>query len=174
MSNTPDHNFVEQLQSTIDARGLQISEVLAQARQFTTVSGLAFGFLLNIAASYGGGEVFARLISRILIGLALISTASAILIFALPAIYIQIRFPMDKKQILRFYVWSHKFLLYGVVLLSVGMYAAVWFALDRLTLLDWPSPILATGIFIIPFTVYELRRMGSPIELTEREGNGTK
>lgn len=162
MDNTPEHNLVEDLQSTIDARGIQISDVLAQARQFTTVSGLAFGFLLNIAAS---SPLFPRPVGRILIALALVSTASAILIFALPAIYIQSRFPIDRKQILHFYVWSHKFILCGIVFLGLGMYSAVWFALDRLISLDWPAPILATGIFIIPFTVYRLRRIGDPKEL---------
>jgi hypothetical protein len=165
MGNTPEHSLIEDLQSTIDAHGLQISEVLGQARQFTTVSGLAFGFLLNIAATSGGEQAIPRVIGRTLISLALISTASAILIFALPAIYTQIRFPMDKKQILRFYVWSHRFILYGIVFLSVGLYSAVWFALDRLIILDWPAPILATGIFVIPLTVYRLRKIGGPIEL---------
>jgi len=163
MGNTPEHNLVEEVQSSVDAHGLQISEVLAQARQFTTVSGLAFGFLLNIAASFG--NVFPRVIGRSLICLALISTASAIFIFALPAIYIQISFPIDKKQTLHFYVWSHKFILCGIALLCLGMYSAVWFALDRLILLDWPAPILATGIFVIPLTVYRLRRIGDPTEL---------
>jgi len=162
MGNTPEHSLIEDLQSTIDAHGLQISEVLGQARQFTTVSGLAFGFLLNIAAS---SPFFPRLFGRSLISLALVSTASAILIFALPAIYVQIRFPIDKKQIMHFYVWSHKFILCGIVFLGLGMYSAVWFALDRLIIRDWPAPVLATGIFIIPFTVYRLRRIGDPKEL---------
>ena len=50
MGNKSEHSLVEELQSTIDAHGIQISDVLAQARQFTTVSGLAFGFLLTIAS----------------------------------------------------------------------------------------------------------------------------
>ena len=74
-------------------------------------------------------------------------------------------FPIDKKQTLHFYVWSHKFILCGIALLGFGMYAAVWFALDRLIVLDWPAPIVATGIFVIPLTVYRLRRIGGPKEL---------
>jgi len=163
VDNKSEHSLVEELQSTVDARGIQISDVLGQARQFTTVSGLAFGFLLNIAASFG--SLFPRLVGRSLISLALISTASAIFIFALPAIYIQMHFPIDKKQTLHFYVWSHKFILSGIALLCLGMYSAVWFALDRLIILDWPAPILATGIFVIPFTIYRLRRIGDPKEL---------
>jgi len=163
MGNKSEHSLVEELQSTIDAHGIQISDVLAQARQFTTVSGLAFGFLLSIASGFA--HVFERVLGRALVSLALICTASALLIFALPAIYVQLSFPIDKKRILRFYVWSHKFILCGIALLCLGMYSAVWFALDRLILLDWPAPILATGIFVIPFTVYRLRRIGDPIEL---------
>jgi len=160
VGNASEHSFVEDLQSSIDARGLQISDMLAQARQLTTVSGLAFGFLLSIASS----QVFERIVGRALISFALMSTASAIIVFLLPLLYTQLRFPMDRKQIFKFYVWSHKFILCGVVLLFAGIYTAVCYALYLQ--LDWPAPIVATGMFLVPLIIYRLRKIGDPTGLT--------
>jgi hypothetical protein len=160
MGNASEHSFVEDLQSSIDARGLQISDILAQARQLTTVSGLAFGFLLSIAASHE----FERIIGRVLVSFALMSTATAIIVFLLPLLYTQLRFPMGREQILKFCVWSHKFILCGIVLLFAGIYTAVWYALYLQ--LDWPAPIVATGMFLVPLIIYRLRKIGDPTELT--------
>jgi hypothetical protein len=157
MDNTQEHNLVEDLQSTIDALGIPIGDTLGQARQLTTVAGLAFGFLLSIAAT----PLYT--LGRVLISIALISTATAILISLLPLLYIQLNFPLDKKQKLQFYVWSHKFLLCGIVPLSLGIYCAVFFAL--FVLISWFAPIVATSIFVIPFIVYGLRKIGDPTEL---------
>jgi len=107
MGNTPKHNLVEDLQSTIDARSIQIGDVLGQARQLTTVSGLAFGFLLTIAANYE----MQKMVGNILVSIALVSTATAIFISLLPMPYIQLHSPIGKKQTLQFYVWSRKFIL---------------------------------------------------------------
>jgi ABC-type uncharacterized transport system permease subunit len=159
MGNTPEHSLVEDLQSTIDARGMQIGDVLGQARQLTTVSGLAFGFLLSIAANY---EI--RLtIGNVLVSIALVSTATAIFISLLPLLYIQLSSPMDKKQTLQFYVWSRKFILWGVVPLAVGVYCAVLFALSRLFFRE--SSIIAAMILVLPLILYGLRRIGDPPEL---------
>jgi hypothetical protein len=160
MSNASEHSLVEDLQSSIDERGLQISDILAQARQLTTVSGLAFGFLLSITSSH----VFERELGRVLVSFALMSTASAIVVFLLPLLYTQLRFPMDRTQILKFYVWSHKFILCGVALLFAGIYTAVWYALYLQ--LGWPAPIIATGMFLVPLIIYRLRKIGDPTGLT--------
>ncbi len=159
MGNAPEHSFVEDLQSSIDARGLQISDMLAQARQLTTVSGLAFGFLLSMTATHE----FELTIGRVLISFALMSTASAIIVFILPLLYTQLRFPMGRKEILKFYVWSHEFILSGIVLLFAGIYTAVWGALY--VALGWPAPIIATGMFLVPLIIYRLRRIGLQVEL---------
>jgi hypothetical protein len=159
MGNTPEHSFLDDLKATHDESGMRISDVLAQAGQLITVSGLAFGFLLSIAATY----VFEKPIGEVLAAFALMCTGSAIVIFLLPLLYIQTRFPIDKKQIIHFYVWSHRFILSGIVLLIAGIYSAIFFALYRL--IDWPAPIVAAGILIPAFIVYRLRRIGLPIEL---------
>jgi hypothetical protein len=159
MGNTPGHSFLEDLKATHEESGMRISDVLGQAGQLITVSGLAFGFLLSIAATH----VFEKPIGEVLCAFALMCTGSAIVIFLLPLLYIQTRFPIDKKQIMHFYVWSHRFILSGVVLLVAGIYSAIFFALYRL--IDWPAPIVAAVILVLPFVVYRLRRIGLPIEL---------
>lgn len=159
MDETPGHSFLEDIQSTHDVSGMRVSDVLGQAGQLITVSGLAFGFLLSLAVTH----VFERYLGHVLIAFALMCTASAIIIFLLPLLYIQLHFPIDKKQILHFYVWSHRFILCGIVLLITGIYSAVCVALYRL--IDWPAFIVATGILILPLTVYRLRGIGGPIEL---------
>jgi hypothetical protein len=159
MVKTPGHSFLEDLQATHEASGMRISDVLGQAGQLITVSGLAFGFLLSIAATH----VFENHVGEVLAAFALMCTASAIIIFLLPLLYIQTRFPIDKKQIMHFYVWSHRFIVSGIVLLVTGVYISVFFALYRL--IDWPAPIVAAGILVPPFIVYRLRRIGLPIEL---------
>jgi hypothetical protein len=160
MGNASEHSLVEDLQSSIDARGLQISDILAQARQLTTVSGLAFGFQLAITSSH----TFEKIMGRALVSFALMSTASAIIVFLLPLLYTQLRFPMGRTQILKFYVWSHKFILCGVVLLFAGLYTAVCYALYLQ--LDWSAFIVATGMFLIPLIIYGLRKIGDPTGLT--------
>jgi hypothetical protein len=92
------------------------------------------------------------------------STASAIIVFLLPLLYTQLRFPMGRTQILKFYVWSHKFILCGVVLLFAGLYTAVCYALYLQ--LDWSAFIVATGMFLIPLIIYGLRKIGDPTGLT--------
>jgi hypothetical protein len=159
MRKTPGNSFLEDLKATHDESGMRISDVLGQAGQLITVSGLVFGFLLSIAATH----VFETPIGEVLAAIALMCTGSAIIIFLLPLIYIQSRFPIDKKQIIHFYVWSHRFILSGIALLVVGVYISVFFALYRL--IDWYAPIVAAGILVPPLIVYRLRRIRLPVEL---------
>ncbi len=160
MEKTPGDIFLEDLESTHDASGLHVSDIISQAGQLITVSGLAFGFLLSISVS----QKFETTIGEVLCTIALMCTASAIFVLLLPQIYIHRRFPIDKKQILHFYVWSHRFILTGIVLLVVGIYFAVFFALIRL--IDWFAPLVAAIIFVLPLIVYRLRRTGLSVELT--------
>jgi hypothetical protein len=161
MRKTPGRSYLESVKATHDESGMNISDVLeGQAGQLITVSGIAFGFLLSIGVTY----VFEKPIGEILCALALMCTGSSIVIFLLPMLYIQLHFPMDKKQIMHFYVWSHRFILSGIVVLVAGVYIAISLALYRLV--DWFAPIAAAGILIPPLVLYTLRGIGLPKELT--------
>jgi len=144
-----------------EEHGVVIGDVLAEARLFTTVSGILFGFLLT--ASVADTSQLPGVIQRILLLLALVCTASATLMFILPPLYHHLRFPMDQKQRAQFFWRSHKFLVWGIVPLYAGVYFSVFLALY--SLIGAYALILATGILIVPFIAYELRKIGDPKEL---------
>ena len=144
-----------------EEHGVVIGDVLAEARLFTTVSGILFGFLLT--ASVADTSQLPGVIQRILLLLALVCTASATLMFILPPLYHHLRFPMDQKQRAQFFWRSHKFLVWGIVPLYAGVYFSVFLALY--SLIGAYAVILATGILIVPFIAYELRKIGDPKEL---------
>jgi hypothetical protein len=144
-----------------EEHGVVIGDVLAEARLFTTVSGILFGFLLT--ASVADTSQLPGVIQRILLLLALVCTASATLMFILPPLYHHLRFPMDQKQRAQFFWRSHKFLVWGIIPLYAGVYFSVFLALY--SLIGAYAVILATGILVVPFIAYELRKIGDPKEL---------
>ena len=144
-----------------EEHGVLIGDVLAEARLFTTVSGILFGFLLTASIAYT--NQLPGIIQRILLLLALVCTASATLMFILPPLYHHLRFPMDQKQRAQFFWRSHKFLVWGIVPLYAGVYFSVFLALY--SLIGAYAVILATGILVVPFIAYELRKVGDPKEL---------
>lgn len=161
MGTASTNSPLEELQFTIEEHGVQVSDILAEARQFTTVSGLLLGFLLTVSIAYS--PQFPGVVRHILLVLALTFSSSATLIFILPPLYHHLRFPMDKKQLLQFYWRSHKFILWGIVPLYAGIYFTVLLALYNV--IGAYAVLLATGILIIPFIAYELRKIGDPREL---------
>jgi len=144
-----------------EEHGVVIGDVLAEARLFTTVSGILFGFLLTASIAYT--SQLPGIIQHILLLLALVCTASATLMFILPPLYHHLRFPMDQKQRAQFFWRSHKFLVWGIVPLYAGVYFSVFLALY--SLIGAYAVILATGILIVPVIAYELRKIGDPREL---------
>lgn len=70
---------------------------------------------------------------------------------------------MDQKQRAQFFWRSHKFLVWGIIPLYAGVYFSVFLALY--SLIGAYAVILATGILIVPFIAYELRKIGDPKEL---------
>ncbi len=84
----------EEIQS-FEEHGVGIGDILAEARLFTTVSGILFGFLLT--GSVAETSQIPGIIQRTLLLLALVCTASATLMFILPPLYHHLRFPMDQK-----------------------------------------------------------------------------
>jgi hypothetical protein len=70
---------------------------------------------------------------------------------------------MDEKQTLQFLWRSHKFILWGIVPLYAGVYFSVFLALYNV--IGALAAVIATGMVIIPFVAYELRKIGDPKEL---------
>ncbi len=152
---------LQQIPYIIEQENVQIGDVIAEVRQFTTVAGVLFGFLLTVSVAYL--DSIPALMQRVLLVLALACTAAATLIFILPPLYHHLRFPMDRKQMLQFYWRSHKFIVWGIVPLYVGIYFSILLALSRI--MGLYALILATTVVIVPFVAYELRKIGDPREL---------
>jgi len=161
MSDASTNSLIQELQSSIKDHDERISDTLAEARQFTTVSGLLLGFQLAVSIAYS--PQFPGVVRHVLLVLALTCSSSATLIFLLPPLYHHMRFPMDKKQLVQFYWRSHKFILWGIAPLYAGVYFTVLLALYNV--IGAYAVILATGILMTPFIVYELRKIGDPKEL---------
>ena len=156
-----DRRSAEEIRLSFEEHGMGISDVLAEVRVFTAVSGILFGFLLTASIAYT--SQIPGIIQRTLLLLALVCTATATLIFILPPLCHHLRFPMDRKQTVQFLWRSHKFILWGIVPLYVGVYFSVFLSLY--SLIGAYSVILATAILIVPFIAYELRKIGDPKEL---------
>lgn len=152
---------LQQMQSILEQEEIRVGDVIAEVRQFTTVAGVLFGFLLTVSVAYL--DLIPALMQRVLLVLALACTASATLIFVLPPLYHHLRFPMDRKQTLQFHWRSHKFIVWGIVPLYVGIYFSILLALSRI--IGLYALIFATIIVIVPFIAYELRKIGDPREL---------
>ncbi len=152
---------LEQIQHDIKQQEVELGDIIAEVRQFTTVAGVLFGFLLTVSVAYI--NVLPSPVQRALLVLALICTAAATLIFILPPLYHHMRFPMDRKQTLQFYWRSHKFIVWGIVPLYVGVYFSILLALY--SIIGLYALILATAVVIVPFIAYELRKVGDPKEL---------
>ncbi|MGZ4919009.1 MAG: DUF6328 family protein [Halobacteriota archaeon] len=150
-----------QMQRVLAQEEIRVGDVIAEVRQFTTVAGVLFGFLLTVSVAYL--DSIPALMQRVLLVLALACTASATLIFVLPPLYHHLRFPMDRRQTLQFYWRSHKFIVWGIVPLYVGIYFSILLALSRI--MGLYALIFATIVVIVPFVAYELRKIGDPKEL---------
>ncbi|MGZ4906768.1 MAG: DUF6328 family protein, partial [Halobacteriota archaeon] len=152
---------LQQMQRVLEQEEISVGDVIAEVRQFTTVAGVLFGFLLTVSVAYL--DSIPSLMQRALLVLALACTASATLMFILPPLYHHLRFPMDRKQTLQFYWRSHKFIVWGIVPLYVGIYFSILLALSRI--IGLYALIFATIVVIVPFVAYELRKIGDPREL---------
>ncbi len=151
----------QQILQVVGEEPINVGDVIAEVRQFTTVAGILFGFLLTVAVAYL--DSIPALAQRVLLVLALVCTASATLIFVLPPLYHHLRFPMDRRQTLQFYWRSHKFIVWGIVPLYIGVYFSILLALSRM--MGIYTLIVATAVVVVPFIAYELRKIGDPREL---------
>jgi hypothetical protein len=149
---------LQRIERDIGEHEAHVSDILAEVRQFTTVAGVLVGFLLTVSVAYL--DRIPELAERIFLVLAFAFTATAMLMFMLPPLYHHLRFPMDQKQLLQFSWRSHKFIVWGIVPLYLGVYFSMLLALFGI--IGLYGLILATVIVVIPFVAYELRKIGDP------------
>lgn len=91
--------------------------VLRESSVLTSVSGIIFGFLLNISINSPSG--FSTEDSLILM-LALYSISIAVALFVMPIVYHHLQYPY--KDINKFKIRSHRFIKFGLIPPAITLY----------------------------------------------------
>jgi hypothetical protein len=131
-----------------------LAEVLGEFRLLIAVSGILFGFLLNLSIS---GVPPAE--PRPILTIALASAALSILAFLMPVIYHHTRsFPLTARERRKVYVRSHRFALWGVGALIAAIYFALVLAL--LNSVGTLAYAIAALILSFPAILFATRKVG--------------
>lgn len=91
--------------------------VLRESSVLTSVSGIIFGFLLNISLNSPSGF---SIEDSIILMISLYSISFAISFFIMPIIYHHIQYPY--KDIEKFKIRSHRFIIFGMVPGAITVY----------------------------------------------------
>lgn len=146
----------------IDSNDLDkdLGTILRESTLLTTVSGLLFGFLLNI--SINTPKNFTAVHSIILL-IALFSITFAISLFVMPVIYHHFQYPYT--NLVKFRERSHRFMICGIIPAAITLYLGLVLGLDLGLKLGihwlntgYLSFLLAPIPFIFTFIVYKKRK----------------
>ena len=91
--------------------------ILRESSVLTSVSGIIFGFLLNISINSPDGFTTEE---SIILMIALYSISFAISFFIMPIIYHHVQYPY--KDIEKFKIRSHRFIKFGIIPAGITMY----------------------------------------------------
>jgi len=137
---------------------IELSDVMGECRLLIAVSGILFGFLLNVSILTTGREAYQMdILQMTLLTAALAFAAISVLSFLLPTIYHHSRgFPMTKGEKKKIYIRSHRFIIAGLASLVLTMYFSL--ALAFQPLVPCCSVIVAAIILIIPALLFHFRK----------------
>jgi hypothetical protein len=134
--------------------------ILQESGLLTTVSGLIFGFLLNISLT--PPKEFNEIDSLILM-VALFSITFAVSLFAMPVIYHHLQYPYRNFE--KFQYRSHRFIKTGILPAGITLYLGLELGLDlglkigfKSLNTDYIAFILATIPFIFIYSVFKKRK----------------
>ena len=126
--------------------------VLKESGVLTSVSGIIFGFLLNISINSPKGFTIEE---SIILMISLYSISFAVSFFVMPIIYHHIQYPY--RDIEKFKIRSHKFIKFGMIPGAITMYLGLLLGL-KFSLYIRIGPayeyfcyILAIGPFILVY-----------------------
>jgi Family of unknown function (DUF6328) len=126
--------------------------ILKESALLTTFAGILFGFLLEI--SINTPEDFA-LGDKIILLLSLFSITIAASLFVMPVIYHHLQYPY--KDLDKFKIRSHRFIVFGLILASVTLFLGLELALS--SILDrFPAFILAAIPFVLVYILFRMRK----------------
>lgn len=132
---------------------MTVSASLRASAVLTSVTGLLFGFLLNIAVN---NPSYFSLIDRVFLLTSLFSVTFATTLYILPILYYQMHFKIiDVQSIERFLFRTKAFIIRGTIWLMVTLYLCLVLALEP----TLPTPV-AFGMTVIPFIfiIYQFSR----------------
>ncbi len=133
---------------------VDVGDVLGEFRLLIAISGVLFGFLLNVSV-FKAMEMSEEVIFLIL---AIVFSAASVMIFFLPVVYHHSKgYPGTPEEKRKFYIRSHRFALFGLVTLILTLYFSL--SLVFFPLLSWNSLAITALILIIPAAVYWTRRI---------------
>ena len=125
--------------------------VLRESGLLTTVTGILFGFLLNMAVSSQNELTLANNIALLA---ALFSITVAISLFIMPVIYHHLQYPY--KDLEKFKERSHRFTLFGMVPAGITLYLGLEIALS--SLLSNLAFIVAAVPFVLVYALFRMRK----------------
>jgi hypothetical protein len=133
--------------------------VLKESGVLTSVSGIIFGFLLNISINSPKGFTIE---DSIILMISLYSVSFAVSFFVMPIIYHHIQYPY--RDIEKFKIRSHKFIKFGMIPGAITMYLGLLLGL-KFSLhagigssYEHFSYILAIGPFVLVYIFFKKRK----------------
>jgi hypothetical protein len=133
--------------------------VLRESSVLTSVSGIIFGFLLNISINSPSG--FSTEDSLILM-IALYSISFAVSLFVMPIVYHHLQYPY--KDIEKFKIRSHRFIKFGLIPGAITLYLGLLLGL-KFSIHIGVEPqyenfayVLAIVPFILVYVVFKNRK----------------
>lgn len=140
-----------------DQYRMDLGAILGEFRLLVAVSGILFGFLLNVS-SYRlveGAE------EQMLLMTALSFAAVSVVTFLLPVIYHHSHsFPITDAEATKIYFRSHRFALWGLITLITAIYFSL--ILSLYPQMGRTSYVVATVILAVPALLFVMRKVQVP------------
>jgi len=145
---------------------VDVGDVLGEFRLLVAVSGILFGFLLNVSAL--------RLIEspeeQLMLVLALSSAAVSVMIFLLPVVYHHSHsFPITEEESTKLYYRSHRFVLGGLISLITTIFFALTLSLHNI--LGDGSYIVSALVLVVPALLFMMRKVKIPKRRRKRRAS---
>lgn len=125
--------------------------VLRESSILIVISGILFGFLLNITVNVPEDRSIVTMVSLLA---AMFSITVAISFFAMPVIYHHLQYPYTDIE--KFKLRSHRFVVFGLVPMGITLYLGLAIALS--SLLGEFAFIPAAFPFVIVYGLFRMRK----------------
>jgi hypothetical protein len=125
--------------------------VLRESSILMVISGILFGFLLNMAVNMP--ENFG-MVNMVALLVAVFSITVAISLFVMPVIYHHLQYPYEDIE--KFKLRSHRFIVFGLIPAGITLYLGLAIALS--SLLGEFAFIPAAFPFVIVYVLFRMRK----------------